>query len=366
MPVVTAIVIATGLGLAWTIAGTAPAQTASVPRASLPYPAPARQGPEDGCLECHSTPGESIRFPSGEPLDLYVDLQKYGESAHGDWLDCMDCHQANRRYPHPLPEVTSRREYSQAQYELCKRCHSENYTRTMDSIHQQALADGEPDSPLCTDCHSAHTMKPVRQSRIQVPRTCSGCHDDVYEEFSAGVHAAGLWEENEDVPDCLTCHGVHSIGSATTPSFRQASVDLCAGCHADKEMMDKYELSSNVLKTYLDDFHGKTVGFYQRQTSEIWPDVAVCTDCHGVHDIRAVDDPDSTVIKENLAEVCRKCHEDATSRFPAAWLSHYEPSLKKAPLVFFVKRYYQVLIPLMVAGLALNVALDFWRLSKGR
>jgi hypothetical protein len=143
-------------------------------------------------------------------------------------------------------------------------------------------------------------------------------------------------------------------------------VDLCAGCHADKELMDKYDISADVFKTYLDDFHGKTVGFYQKETSEVWPDVAVCTDCHGVHDIKEVDAPDSPVIKQNLVETCRQCHEDATANFSSAWLSHYEPSLDKAPIVYAVKQYYKFLIPAMIFGLALNIVLDLWRLARNR
>jgi cytochrome c553 len=162
-----------------------------------------------------------------------------------------------------------------------------------------------------------------------------------------------------------SCHGAQHL-QRHNASFRQASVDLCARCHADKQLMSKYDISADVFKTYLDDFHGKTVGFYQEEKSEVWPDVAVCTDCHGVHDIKEVDDPDSPVIKQNLVTTCRKCHENAEANFSSAWLSHYEPSLEKAPLVFAVKQYYKFLIPAMVLGLALNIILDLWRLARNR
>jgi len=79
-----------------------------------------------------------------------------------------------------------------------------------------------------------------------------------------------------------------------------------------------------------------------------------------------VDDPESRVIKENLVTTCRRCHPDATSNFPSAWLSHYEPNLDKGALVYFVKEYYRLLIPVMVGGLILNIALDLWRLARNR
>jgi predicted CXXCH cytochrome family protein len=297
---------------------------------------------------------------------LYVDVQTYSQSVHGDWLDCVNCHESNRRYPHPLLEVSSRRDYTQVQYELCKRCHFDNYTRTLDSVHFGAMAEGDVTAPVCTDCHTAHTVGRLEESRTDIAQTCAKCHADIYEEYSQSIHGAALEAENPDVPVCTTCHGVHDIASATTPAFWLGSVGLCAECHAKKELMDKYGISSRVLKTYLDDFHGKTVGFYQEQTSEVWPEVAVCADYHGVHDIRSIEDPESQVIKENLLTTCSRCHPEATANFPSAWLSHYEPSPDKAPLVFFVKEYYRLLIPLMIGGLALNIVLDLWRLARNR
>ncbi len=330
------------------------------------WPSNVRDDPNLSCLKCHGNRDLSMTFPNDDMQSLYIDAETFQQSAHGERLNCVDCHQANRRFPHPLPEFASQRDYARAQYEVCKRCHFENYTRTLDSIHFKAMSEGEADAPICTDCHEAHTMTRLHESRLRIVETCSECHNEIYNDYGESVHGSALQEENPDVPDCVICHGVHNIAAAKSSSFRQQSVDLCAECHGDKELMDKYEISSSVLKTYMDDFHGKTVGFYQEQASEIWPDVAVCTDCHGVHDIKEVDDPDSPVIKENLVETCRKCHQDATSRFPSAWLSHYEASLDKSPLVFLVKRFYQVMIPLIVVGLALNIALDMWRLARNR
>jgi hypothetical protein len=233
-------------------------------------------------------------------------------------------------------------------------------------MHFDEMAEGNVDAAICTDCHTAHAVTRLEDSPAEIAETCSKCHDEIYESYAESVHGTALREANPDVPHCIACHGVHNIASATTASFRQGSVDLCAECHSDETIMDKYDVSSRVLKTYFDDFHGKTVGFYQKQAVEVWPDVAVCSDCHGVHDIKPVDDPESSVIKENLVTTCQKCHPDATSNFPSAWLSHYEPSIDKASLVYLVKQYYRLLIPLMVAGLALNVALDLWRLARNR
>lgn len=341
-------------------------QEAAPAAESSALPSDQREDPNRPCLQCHEDPELTMTFPSGEVLSMYFDVEAYRESVHGERLDCIDCHQRHAVYPHPALQIQSRRDYAHAEYEACERCHYENYTRTLDSMHFDAMAEGNADAAICTDCHTAHAVTSLEESGTKITQTCSNCHGEIYESYAESVHGSALREGNPDVPDCIVCHGVHNIASATTALFRRASVDLCAKCHADKELMDKYDISSRVLKTYLDDFHGKTVGFYQKQTSEVWPDVAVCSDCHGTHDIKPVDDPESSVIKENLVNACRQCHPDATSNFPSAWLSHYEPAMDSAPLVYFIKLYYQVLIPFMVVGLALNVALDLWRLARNR
>lgn len=322
--------------------------------------------PNQACLTCHADAGKTLTFPSGETLSMDIDVTAYDHSVHGARLDCLDCHERDRVYPHPPVEVLNRRDYARAEYETCYRCHFEQYTSSLDGTHFDAMASGNANAAICTDCHTAHAVTSLKGQREQIASICGKCHKTEYDQYTQSVHGVALAKGNADVPGCTDCHGVHDISSATTAAFRSNSVELCSKCHADKKMMSKYGISSDVTKTYLDDFHGKTVGFYQKQSSTIWPGVAVCTDCHGVHDIKSPNDPGSSVVKANLLATCRRCHPNATANFPSAWLGHYEPSIKKAPIVFFVNEYYKILIPLMVAGLGLNVALDLWRLARNR
>ena len=69
----------------------------------------------------------------------------------------------------------------------------------------------------------------------------------------------------------------------------------------------------------------------------------------------------------NLVKTCQKCHPQAKDNFPAAWMSHYEPTLKKAPLVFAMNVFYQLFIPFVIGGLILQIGLHLrksWRHSK--
>jgi hypothetical protein len=131
--------------------------------------------------------------------------------------------------------------------------------------------------------------------------------------------------------------------------------------------MQKYGLSTDVLKTYVADFHGKTASLRRNgRNGDNQAFVALCTDCHGTHDIVRVDAENSGVLKANLANTCRKCHENASDSFPESWLSHYEPSWQRTPAMYAVKVGYSVFIPFIIGGLILQMLLHLWRLAVNR
>jgi predicted CXXCH cytochrome family protein len=59
-----------------------------------------------------------------------------------------------------------------------------------------------------------------------------------------------IQEDNPDVPVCTDCHGVHNIQDPRTEQFRIEEPDLCAGCHANAELMSEYNLPANVYDLY--------------------------------------------------------------------------------------------------------------------
>ena len=123
-------------------------------------------------------------------------------------------------------------------------------------------------------------------------------------------------------------------------------------------MMARYDISTDVFDTYVADFHGTTVELFQAVAPGQETNKPVCVDCHGVHDMQATDDPESTVIKENLLPTCQKCHPDATTNFPSSWLNHYRPSPEHSPLVYFMNLFYRVLIPTMIGGMLVFAGTD--------
>ncbi len=316
------------------------------------------------CLGCHGQPGMAMTLASGETLSLYVNTDEYSSSVHGKGnLACADCHRAISAYPHSPLKITSVRDYSIAQYEVCKRCHFANYTKVLDSVHFDVLSNGNVSAPLCTDCHGAHDVTPPSK----ISQACANCHESVYRAYAGSVHGAALISgASADVPVCTDCHSSHTIEDPRTAAFRIESVDICSRCHSDTKLMQKYGISTNVVNTYLSDFHGRAVTLGGQQNEDAWVKEAVCTDCHGVHDIMAADSPQSPVMKANLVGTCQKCHPDASANFPSAWLSHYQPSLTKAPLVFLARAFYAFMIPFIILGLSIHVLLDLWRAVTNR
>jgi predicted CXXCH cytochrome family protein len=314
------------------------------------------------CLGCHSDPTLSVELPDKEKMSLYINPAEFAASIHGDKLDCTDCHSDISDYPHSVKELKDRRAYTLAFYESCKGCHFANYTKTLESIHYSLLIKGNTRAPVCVDCHGAHNITSPNKPRVKISQTCKRCHLGVYKTYSASVHGRALIEEdNPDVPVCTDCHNAHNIEDPRTRIFLVKTPELCGRCHANEKIMRKYGLSTKVLETYLKDFHGVSATFYKNQKKDITSWKAVCTDCHGIHNIIKVNDPNSPVVKANIVHTCRKCHLDATTNFPGAWLSHYEPSPKKAPLVYYVKLFYKIFIPFIIGGLGLQILLHIWR-----
>lgn len=158
-------------------------------------------------------------------------------------------------------------------------------------------------------------------SRAQTANTCLDCHGaldpplQVTEaQFAQDIHAQkGL--------TCASCHGgdptkADMDAMSKTAGFRgkiersQIPV-LCGHCHSDANLMRQYDpsLRTDQLSQYETSVHGKLLAKGDTK-------VAVCIDCHGVHDLRPPSDSRSKVYPLNVAQTCARCHADATYMKP--------------------------------------------------
>jgi predicted CXXCH cytochrome family protein len=136
---------------------------------------------------------------------------------------------------------------------------------------------------------------------------CGTCHPAERTAFETSIHAG------EDV-HCTSCHGgndnsleqavAHGSGFRGKPA-RETIPSLCASCHADEQKMRAYNLPVDQYALYQMSGHGERLKNGDKR-------VAVCSDCHGAHDILAPSDPASRVFTTNIPRTCGRCHGDTT------------------------------------------------------
>ncbi len=232
----------------------------------------------------------------------------FGEDAHAAaGLTCAACHQSGKGTYAVARTVIA---------PLCAKCHSDaaymkkfdpqvrtdQYAQYLTSTHGKQITAGETRVATCSDCHGAHGIRKVSDSRspvypTNVAKTCARCHADAqrmaafgveatpYQDWSASVHAGALLERGDlSAPTCSTCHGSHG---ATPPGVTQVA-NACALCHVREA--DLFRASP---KKAIFDAIGQ-------------PE---CLACHSNH--RIVHPTDAWVGLKDPA-VCATCHDEST------------------------------------------------------
>lgn len=151
----------------------------------------------------------------------------------------------------------------------------------------------------------------------QTKSSCLDCHQNLPEPL--GVTAEKFAEDihSQKGLTCVSCHGGDPTSDDPEKAMSRAAkwkgkIDrrqvpkLCASCHANADLMKTYSPSIRVdqFQQYKTSVHGKKWAAGDAK-------VAVCTDCHSVHDLRSPSDPRSTVHPTNVAATCARCHADA-------------------------------------------------------
>ena len=124
------------------------------------------------------------------------------------------------------------------------------------------------------------------KSALALLLLASAARADVTNEVAASVHAQ---------LQCADCH-------AGKLEDKRAIAEMCASCHADVRKMNPYGLPTDQLARYKTSKHGEQLFEHNDQK------VAVCTDCHGTHNILKVKSPQARVYPINIPETCGRCH----------------------------------------------------------
>ena len=114
------------------------------------------------------------------------------------------------------------------------------YGLYMDSIHGFAVSkEGLLVAANCTSCHGSHGILSHNDPRsptyrTNIPGTCGKCHVGINEQYQAGIHGHAVAAGNRNAPVCTDCHTAHTILEPTSAEFRMQSTPVCGNCHRDK------------------------------------------------------------------------------------------------------------------------------------
>ncbi len=189
---------------------------------------------DQNCLACHGTAGMEKKLSDGDMLQLHVAAGPYLQSVHGA-NGCTSCHADVDITKHP-PEkndIAGKRNFALAMTQVCKTCHADKFEQWQSSIHAALVRSGNPNAPVCTDCHNPHAV--IKNAAVQVDQVpCKKCHADIYTAYLGSMHAKSrLAFKDSYAPICSGCHTAHSVKAISASAFGQGPEQACLGCHAD-------------------------------------------------------------------------------------------------------------------------------------
>ena len=341
------------------------------------------------CTDCHAVTAD---HPNGEPVgdptcgNCHDDeLADYVQSIHGkahhqgnkSAATCWDCHGSH--HIHAVEDSLSRVNNVNVIY-TCGNCHSDPKImklfgrRTMDpvkeysqSIHGKIFLE-DPNAPVanCITCHGSHKILPAIEpnaplNKLNIPKTCGQCHQEEEHDYYQSVHWNSLKRGHYESPVCTDCHGEHNIqlaeekNAVTSPQLQ--ATKLCANCHSNVTLMERFGLDAHRLDSYMRTYHGLAI-------LKGSPEAATCTSCHEVHDIRSKTDTLSTVYVKNRIHTCQKCHKDANQQF--AMIDVHPVTLKgRNKVAYFFKIFYIWMIILVIGGMFIhNLIILFYHLRE--
>jgi cytochrome b subunit of formate dehydrogenase len=162
----------------------------------------------------------------------------------------------------------------------------------------------------CTDCHD--DIKSVPHESAPATPSCTRCHAEQQSAYDQGLHAQALKNGDSKAARCLDCHGSpHEILASSDPKSRVHRTNIpptCGACHGQRFVMEGSGHSAQPFFSYQESVHGRAVAAGSEKA-------AVCTDCHGSHQILRASDPKSPIFKFNVPATCARCHEPVKNEY---------------------------------------------------
>jgi cytochrome b subunit of formate dehydrogenase len=162
----------------------------------------------------------------------------------------------------------------------------------------------------CVECHTDLKASPHDGQPAKV--NCATCHADQQAAYDKSFHAKAIAAGDNKAATCVDCHGSpHELLPASDPNSRVSHLNIpktCGSCHGEKFVMGASGHSTQSFVSYQESVHGRAVASGSGTA-------AVCTDCHGTHEILAATDAKSPIFKFNVPSTCAKCHAAVKEEF---------------------------------------------------
>ena len=192
------------------------------------------------CGDCHREKGKAAQAKLHE-INALAD---YSTSVHGMGLTrkgllpsaiCTDCHNTHLILKSDNPTSSVNHNNIPA---TCSTCHRGIYKEFIKSIHFSPDKQKEDKLPICSDCHTSHTISTVAQDKFvfEVTEQCGSCHKDLAETYFETMHGKAYSLGYMKAAKCSDCHGAHDILGVNDPDskvgFRNV-VQTCQKCHSN-------------------------------------------------------------------------------------------------------------------------------------
>jgi len=294
-----------------------------------PSPVPHTLVGRENCLECHTSPEAMPVSEDGTPTIPHPLIGRENclacheegiggapqipEDHAGRANDiCQACHEPGQLPAAPTPTtpvepLPTPIAYPQAEgVNTCLDCHLtledekhvEITTRWQRSIHAErdvSCADchgGDPSATTVDEAMSPEAGYIGAPAKADIPALCASCHADVtqmrqydlptdqYAKYKESIHGLQLAAGDTNVATCYDCHGGHQVLKANDPASTVYAANvpqMCADCHADRELMAPYDIPTNQFDLYKQSVHGHALLDNQDFRA---PN---CATCHGTH-----------------------------------------------------------------------------------
>jgi predicted CXXCH cytochrome family protein len=204
------------------------------------------------CGACHGTNGMAQKHGLPTVFPSYID------SIHGSALtqegllvaaNCQSCHGSHR--------ILNRKDPKSATFkanipQTCGKCHAGITTRYFQGVHGKAVEAGKLNAPVCSDCHTAHSIEQPTAAgfRMQSTPICGSCHKDKFSTYRDTFHSQlGALGGYVETARCWDCHRAHDVLPASDPASPIAPANLvvtCSHCHDGTNMsFVKYQPHAN-------------------------------------------------------------------------------------------------------------------------